>query len=153
MNQPFDREHEQRATGNLIVFEAVRVRSGPVWRMLKLAKTALLLWGGVSLAGVAAAAVFYGQGGLPLPLQTSATGLEHPTLASPSARQEISGPRAGRPDSILPVHSTSVPEASVPAVPPPPLVAPVQTSPEPLSERLAHRSAARPEASPPVAGW
>ena len=61
---------EKRAANAVIVFEPVTVRAGAMWRAIKIARAALLIWGGVSLAGAAAAAMVLGRGGLEPYLQT-----------------------------------------------------------------------------------
>lgn len=66
--------------GPVIVFEPVTVRSGLLWRTIALAKLGLMIWGGVSLAGVGAGAVIYAKSAL-LPA-AEPPALQAPPMAS-----------------------------------------------------------------------
>jgi hypothetical protein len=68
---------KDRSPGPLIVFEPVQIRSGVAWRAFALAKVALMVWGGVSLAGVGAGAVVYARSG-------SIPTLQAPAVQAPS---------------------------------------------------------------------
>ena len=62
MNDVLDPRRKTAAKGPVMVFEPVRVRSGMAWRCWTAARTALLVWGGVSLAGAIGGGVYMLQG-------------------------------------------------------------------------------------------
>jgi hypothetical protein len=108
--------------GSVIVFEPVRVRSGPLWRAVCWGRAVLLVWGGVSLAGAAAAAFAYSQNGLPSYLQQPpapaapvATAVHQQTQAPSAALAVTAAPKA-RATAAMPAAKI---EMSAPAIEPP----------------------------------
>jgi hypothetical protein len=97
MIQFLQNRREKRTDNAVIVFEPVKVRAGAMWRAVKIARAALLVWGGVSLAGAAVAAIGYGRGGLEPYLQAAAEAPASKAVAvvQPSAR--LSRSRGQRP--------------------------------------------------------
>jgi hypothetical protein len=125
--------------GPVIVFEPVQIRSGAAWRAFALAKLALMVWGGVSLAGVGAGAVVYARGGTVPILQVSA-------LQAPS-----------RPETELALVKPEPPSAPEPARSGPHLIrvkpaASVKTAPTGVSipKPLPAETAAVPPAAKPI---
>jgi len=131
------------ATGPVIVFQPVTVRSGPLWQALSIAKTALMVWGAVSLVGSSGLALAY-AGGAFEPDQTRAMerALTETTPAQAPSPDPAPAPRAEAARAADPIQTGSIsrppaPDASglarlrpVSPVPPVGLAAGVMASPE-----------------------
>lgn len=85
----------------VIEFAPVTVHTGAAWQLLHFARSALLVWGGISLAGVATAAVVYGTEGFGPYLQAA---------AEPA--------QARSPESAPPAQAADKPETAAALVPP-----------------------------------
>ena len=144
----FHRRRENRTDNTVIVFEPVTVRAGAMWRAIKIARTALLIWGGVSLAGAAAAAMAYKRGGLEpylpvaadVPAATALAAVEpEPARAAPAAPEAIR--------QILP-PSAEQPTIAAAAPQPEPAIAALAPPSRPMPTAVA--AVSPPEAPPPA---
>lgn len=112
-----DTAGENRPANALIIYRPAKARSQVTARLLGIARAALLIWGAASLAGVSAAAIAYGQGGLDIDLRTSVA--PAPTLPAvvDLPPKVAAPPLAARLNSLRPV--TSPPPAKLAAAPKP----------------------------------
>ncbi len=124
----------------------------PYASVRRAARTALLVWGGVSLAVVSGAALVYAHGGLPIEPEISAETAPLPIQAAEIVREVLPAPKPVRVIALHPARAAPTPEpapALVVKVPNPRLPAAaaapiVEPSPEPVV--LAAASPAAPSA-------
>jgi len=103
-------------TGPMIVFEPVTVRSGPFWRAAAIARTALLIWGGVSLAASSGLALAYAGGAFaPDPKPAAERAVTEAVPAQAPRPEPAPTPRAeAAPAATDPVQTGSISPAPAP---------------------------------------
>ncbi len=130
-----------RPANALVVYRPIKARSRLIARVLTIARAALLIWGGASLAGVSAAAIVYGQGGLDAYLRPAVAPGPTPSSTADLRAKVAAPPLAARLNAPRPVN-------------PQPAASPAAAALQPPAASLAFLAASErpPPAPPPGAG-